>query len=300
MSDKKYIWSFWTNRHGYLVNIFDVIYLALSVELVKKFSQDVTVYTDERGLAELKAIGLEANLKTLNFQINDEDSEPKFAIAKMLAMAEQKEQFCHIDHDVFLFKEQRDIDAEMIVQSFEPQEFFGKLYKDAVDDALAQSVKFPKELSMAIKNYDYNACNCGYLFVKDLDLMNKWISGGIKIAEQFKLKRALYNILFEQQWLYALKEYGGHKVEPLFEFKLDEYGNSTILEQTEQAGYTHLMAVKNNMNPDNIFLFKILKKLYQVNSALCLNIFNKYKHLNRHINVKDFELENISESSSSI
>ncbi len=286
MKDERYIWTFWTGSYGYLVNMFDVVYLALSVELIKQFSNNLTIYVDERGFKEINSLRLEANHEVVRFDI-DKRGASKFAAAKLLTMAKQKDEFCHIDNDLFLFKRQLNIDAGIVVQSLEEQEIYGKLYKEAADDAIAQSVKLCKEQTKAVENYDYTGYNCGYVLARDLDLVQRWTHEGLKIADQWELKTPIYNIFLEQHLLHALKQYGGYDVKTLF--PLSQYGiekTSTEDDRTdfEMAGYTHLMGFKNSMAIKGITFFKILKNIYKLNAPLCERIFEKYKHLHNTIN----------------
>ena len=172
---KNYIYTFWTkpyfikdnNRKQELYK--NVLYLLLSIELTRKISKNITIYTDWYGELILKKFysDIEINVTLLNsLNLTDVD---RWAIPKLYVMNRQTEPFCHIDHDVFLWEEiNMSFDYDIITQCLEKDSYYENFYKQQLIDYLQYNPINDLFLNL-IKNQQFAGYNCGYIDVYNLD-----------------------------------------------------------------------------------------------------------------------------------
>lgn len=220
--------------------IDELMCYALSISLVQKFSKDLLVYTDERGAYLLRKYKIYVPYKIIDFDIQY-DEYPKFSEAKLKTLTMESDPFCHIDHDVFLFKQQEHQSyCDLVVQNIENGEPWYSNYFGAYNSEALAGVTLPPELITCASNDDYGGYNCGYIDVNNIDVVREWARAGIEISKQYKPASKMENIIPEQFSLYALAKYRNYKVKTLF---LDPFEEKS---EPVNAGYVHLMNAKEH------------------------------------------------------
>lgn len=282
MNNKKYIWTFWTGQMGYKVSFEDLLYLSVSIELVKKISQDVVVYTDSRGLAEIERNNIDVDKVVLDFNI-PEAPVPRLAQAKLMVMSLQKDPFFHIDHDVFLLKELPQYNnVDLVTQNLEFKPLYGSFYKIAVDNAIKQNITLPEELLSCINKEDYSGYNCGYLDAQNLDLIAEWTQKALKLSETWTPYVISDNIFVQQMLLYAIAKSKPYKIGTL----LGDGHPDSINQIANELGYVHLMGAKNSENlfdQDQIFKSAI-QKLKNLNPNTYSKFLDNYSYISEYEN----------------
>jgi hypothetical protein len=231
----RYIWTLWTGAWE-KPQPWDLLCYAVSVGFVRRFCPNVEIYTDEQGARLLDDYCIEGDRKVLSYDIRP-SAYPRFAEAKMITLASQDRPFCHIDHDVFLVKEQADnLDADIVVQSPEETSTHHQHYISGYYQAPASV--YPEELNQCAAEDDFKGYNCGYVRVHNLESCKEWCDAALKIASLYDPSRKEHNAVLEQMSLYALAKHRGLKVSCLFtDEQLSQLGPET-------AGYVHLMGAK--------------------------------------------------------
>lgn len=234
---KKYIWTLWTIPWGPFP-VWKLMCYALSIELVKRITGDILIYTDKRGANLLKKYKIDVPYRVIDFNIKNTEI-PKFSGAKLLTMSLQEEPFVHLDHDVFLFNEQQeDPSADITVQSIETGLLFYRVYSSGYSLLKRQGVKVPEAMDLCAQNNDYSAYNCGYVSANNLDVVQEWCKIGIEMSNSYIPVNRSDNCIPEQYLLYVLAQYKQYNIKCLFSdpvFNQDESVN---------AGYVHLMNSK--------------------------------------------------------
>ena len=196
------------------------------------------VYTDNHGNSLLKKYKIDVPTRVLNFDIKSHQF-PKFSQAKMHTMSLQEQPFCHLDHDVFLFKEQKDYDnCDIVTQHIETGAMFYSCYYLGYNTMTSQNILLPPEFYRCASYDDYAGYNCGYIDVKNLDVCKEWCKIGVNLSKEYSPIRRSDNCIPEQFCLYALAKYRNYNVKTLF---IDPVFNQ---QESEVAGYTHLMNAK--------------------------------------------------------
>ena len=123
------VWTFWSKPYllggglGWPNRVSMLSSWILSVELAKQHFKETELVTDTYGARLLiDGLGLEfSHISLVLDSLSDSDSD-WWIQGKLLAYAEQKHSFLHIDHDVFLWNElpKNLLAADVIVQNPEP------------------------------------------------------------------------------------------------------------------------------------------------------------------------------------
>ena len=233
----RYIWTLWTDPwKGECV--WDLMCYAVSIGLVRRFSNNLCVYTDQTGADLLGRYGINVATELVDFDVSPATS-PRFAEAKLKTISLQTEPFCHLDHDVFLFKEQKINNSDAItVQNMETAGNFGVHYRRAFYNGLIQGVVWPDEIIDCAQAGQFYGYNCGYIQANDISPVKHWAQQAIYLSKRFDPQCGPDNVIVEQMYLYALSKASVFKVGCLFE----ETGLNQLF--PEMAGYIHLMMSK--------------------------------------------------------
>jgi peroxiredoxin family protein len=236
---KKYIWTLWTDPWGdfYIDNL---MCYALSISLVQRFTKNLLVYTDDRGADLLNKHKIYVPHQIVNFDIQYTEY-PKFSEAKLKTMLMQSDPFCHIDHDVFLFKQQpHESYCDLVVQNLETGEPWYSNYFAATNAESLNNIDLPQEFIDCASNGDFCGYNCGYVDANNLEVIQDWCNTGINVSKQYSPKSKVESTLPVQFCLYALSRYRNYNIKTLF---LDPFTNQ---KEVVERGYVHLMGAKGN------------------------------------------------------
>ena len=280
---KKYIWTFWTDYVPEEHNLWNLICFNLSVELVKKFSNNICIYTDSKGAKILQSKNLDYPIEVIDFNIS-KSFYPKFSEAKLRVMSMQNQPFCHIDHDVFLFQQPQSFpEFDIVVQSLEKYKNFPMIYFLAYYNDGNINVKFPEEVIKCAKENEFAGYNCGYVDVNNLEVCQEWCKEGLKISEQYDPRFKFSNIIPEQFCLYALAKHRGYKIKELFEHD-DIIKDGAV----NTSGYWHIMGAKDIHYDD------ILNRLIYLTQNITPEFYKKLSidELNSLKSISQFEDNN--------
>jgi hypothetical protein len=262
MNNKKYIWSFSSLNYGYKIDIKDLIFLCYSVELVKKFSNNVHIYTDKRGLDEIQKIGIKANTTIVDFKRYNNISLNKI-YSKIKTIEIQDSNFCMLDKYVFLFRDPEtsltaysdtNTSDSTFVQSLENKNKWGMLYKNFCDKLKENNIQMCEELDTYIKNGQYSGYNCSYLDNIDKELKDRLCYESINLLNQLDRLNISVKCLICESLLLALSNNSNYKISPIFsEVDLQKQYNPT--DSLKIDGYTNIYSSKdkislNFMHPD--------------------------------------------------
>lgn len=270
---KKFIYTFWTKPFMLNNSLYkNIVFLLLSIELVKKQSKNITVYTDEYGELILKKFfnDIEINidiLKNIDFSIE------RWSMPKLFVMNEQKESFCHIDHDVFIWERIPERNCDVLTQSLEnddlqKQHCFSKFYKEIFMNFISNNRYIDPLLAKHVENHDYAGYNCGFLDFYNLDLCKQWTEYAITLHKNyFNNFRHIDCAFVEQFTLYAIVKHFNFKAEELISMIFYENDGKIEMKYENNIKYTHLMASKKDIN-----MAQIEQKIQEYNPYLFLQL----------------------------
>jgi hypothetical protein len=270
---KKFIYTFWTKPFILNQTLYkNIIFLLLSIELIKKQSRNIVIYTDEYGKLILKKFfnDIEINIDILK---NVDFHTDRWSIPKLLVMNEQNEPFCHIDHDVFLWEEISERNCDVLTQSLENENQknhnFSKFYKEIFMNFISNNRYVDAILIKHLENNDYAGYNCGFLDFYNLESCKKWTEYAIKLHNNyFNNFRHVDCVFIEQFTLYAIVKHFNFKVEELFPTIHYDNTDKFEIKNDNNIKFTHLMGSKNN---DNV-LHNVEQKLQEYNPFLFLKL----------------------------
>jgi len=259
----KAVYSFWTpnNRQSYTGynKIIDLVAsTALSLECSKKIFSSVELVTNNWG----KSIFIDKYklpFDSVNTDLENIKVEPHFwAYAKIYAYSIQKEPFCHIDNDVFIWDKSlidKVKNKEIFFQSKEPFNEIHGWY-----EPLLECYKGAPNIEsyFASSPVDFG-WNCGIVGANNLDLIQDWIHASESFIldkeniEYVKKNKDLIrhqNLLHEQYFIACILEYYGRKEDKEIGVLLKDYKNS--------KGYTHTWGTTKKIEE---IVLKVRKRL---------------------------------------
>jgi hypothetical protein len=277
---RNYVYTLWTKPWIFKKNIYyNLLYFLLSIELVQKHAKTIEIYTDSFGQELFKHIlnkdvaKINTNLETFkNLNVY------RWSVPKLYTMNHQKSEFCHIDHDVFLFKKiplSKNID--FIAQCLEKNDNYKNFYKHLSFHYLYHNNNIPKPILEFIfnKKNNYRGFNCGYLDFYNIDVCKEWTNFALNLNNIYTNNfRGIDNVFIEQFSLYMLSKKNKYIYKTLFDFEnKDDYNYNKL-------GYTHLMTLKHHL-PNETFLINMIKnKIETLNSKVFENLKKTQKLLN--------------------
>lgn len=266
----KYVWTFWTLPYRLSTNsrdlLINTIYLLYSIELVNLIpNTELIVYTDEFGEEFLKKFNIRSDI-IISKKINNltEKDIYKWAYPKIITMDSISAPFYHIDHDVFLFKEQPKKNVPITGELFELHLNNRKLYKTLLDFLNENNPNFlPSNLQKYTTLDKIGGVKCGYLhvqcdinkfqwtslaeslFKKNYDITTKTVTLNKPkfIHNHLDLANSSVNVISEQFTLYYLNLVNKNKiVDTLF-------SNDCYINGVKAPYYTHLeFSVKKSVS----------------------------------------------------
>lgn len=296
MIKKLYAWTFWTlpYRNSSTRNIFktNILYLLYSTELISNIQNtERVIFTDSIGYDILKTFDIKAEIvisKALN-ELTEKDIH-RWAYSKITTIDFLKAPFYHIDHDVFIYKEQRKKNTPITAQSLEINEIYRNTYTSFVNCLNQNYSNFlPKDLQ-EYANKNIGGINCGYLHIQCDTNKEEWMKLSKSLFDKYNYKHYENNDLYpdNKNFVYAPG--------------LEKLSINVI---SEQFTLFYLNHIKNNemvsflfdsleyyewRSPEYIHLPYPSKQQNLYPSEGCMNIYIKFAQLNRlsAINWKKF------------
>ena len=248
-------WSPGYHRKDY----FDYNLYKLSAHYLKKNYGNVNLITDNYGAQFLK------DIKFDNIEILLEDLPKEtgaiWGLGKIKTyglIAEKKEPFLHVDHDVFLTKKipQNILKQGIIAQHLERE--INNLY------ALDQFYNDLPNLGLMSKHRIKNAANMGIFGGNDLDFISRYSNEAVSIAldiQNLKYIRETYfkytwqpSVLYEQYYMTLMADYENRQITYLYNSELE------FETKSQQNGYVHIWGAKSG--DKKIIAKKVYKILY--------------------------------------
>ncbi len=165
----------YANRCGFM-KFSDFLYTtALSVHCAAQHFKEVHFVSSDWGINLLEPLGLPVTKYTRTLNKMKDVSKFFWAYGKLIAYAEQKKPFVHIDNDVFLWDPLPDriLNAELCFQSHEPFEKPGYGWYNQLKKPWNEApVRPQKILDNEITDFAYN---CGICGGHNLDIFKEWI-----------------------------------------------------------------------------------------------------------------------------
>jgi hypothetical protein len=267
---KKFIYTLWTKPWIRSNSLYlNFVCFLLSLELVKKQSNNIIIYTDNYGKEILNKLDLNVEINT-SILHDLEMHYLRWSIPKLYVINSQKEPCCHIDHDVFLWGKMPDLNGDITVQNLEKSNFYASFYKRSFMRYIINNNNINDDLLKEASGEDFAGYNCGYLDIKNIDASKKWTDFAIEIDNNFQNGFEWIDCtLIEQYSLYYLSNKLNLKISKLF-----GNGRYDVLQNQEYLNYTHLMSEK--FNP--LMSEKIENKLLETNDLLYNKLYRIFKN----------------------
>jgi hypothetical protein len=260
--EKLYTWTFWTlpyrlssNPRSLLINTIFLLYSTELITLIENTKR--IIYTDSFGKRFLKKF----NFKTEIIESTEIDNLrqkdiSKWAYPKLITIKNLHAPFYHIDHDVFLHKEQQIKSAPITGQSFE--RIKNNFYVKCIEELNKYCGDFlPEDLNnFYLKNkYTINGINCGFLHIQCDQNKLLWIQLANDLFKKINYDVSIpqspsytpINLISEQFSLFYLNEIKKNKMV------------KTLFEETFEGrkfNYQHLSYMEKQMIVNNFGLSK--------------------------------------------
>jgi hypothetical protein len=257
---KDYVYTLWTKPLIYNRNLYqNIVYLVLSVILVKKNARTISIYTDTVGAIILNEIFSDININTEILNTLNDLSIVKWSIPKLYTIQSQTKPFCHLDHDVFLWDVMPHFEkCDIVTQSAEITKNFAGMYQKSFENYKQHNLVID-ELNECKEFYGYN---CGYLDIYNIDVSNQWVDFALKIEKSFnKNFQWIDCILVEQFSLNFISKKKSFKIEKLF----NDIENIDV-----NIKYTHLMGAKQK----KFILNEVEKKILKLDLHTYIKLLN--------------------------
>ena len=252
----KIIQSFWTGNKinkdksfGWLSSKYHYLGWILSANQLRKFYDDVTLYTDEKGYKilieklKLPYSSVEVVLDSLNNY-----NEDLWALSKIKTYSLNTSPFLHVDGDVFIWKEFNEelLNKPLIAQNIETTtEYYWKMWNQ-IRPFLSY---IPKEIHFFDNQLHNKAFNMGIFGGNDIEFISKYCHRSFEFVDKNKDSLPVgtsfnFNIFFEQVLLYEMALKNNKKVSFLINENIgdNEYkGFGNFEEIPEDRTYLHLL-----------------------------------------------------------
>lgn len=238
---------------------FDYNLYKLSAYYLKKNYGNANLITDKYGAQFLK------DIKFDNIEILLEDLPKEtgaiWGLGKIKAyslIAEKKEPFLHLDHDVFLTKKLSEniLKQGIIAQHLERE--INDLY------ALDQFHNELPSLGLMSKHRIKNAANMGIFGGNDFDFIKRYSDESINIALDLGnlkyIRETIFkyswqpSVLYEQYYMTLMADYENRQITYLYDSELQ------FETKSQENGYVHIWGAKNG--DKKIIAKKVYKTLY--------------------------------------
>ncbi|MCB9202358.1 MAG: hypothetical protein H6604_04825 [Flavobacteriales bacterium] len=254
----KIIQSFWAGDNhdvldakGWLSAKYHWLGWILSVNQLRKYHEEVELYTDEFGYKILIET-LQLPYTKVNVVLDKLNSYPSglWALAKIEAYSLCKTPFIHVDGDVFVWESLTDKfeTAKLVTQNLEHTTEY---YRTMWNNITAKITTIPNEMQNFHKNKSNNAYNMGIFGGNDMDFMSYYTKLSYEFVNKNKdflkdIDLFNFNIFFEQVLFYELTTQQNKKVEVLIHEDIgdNEYHGFADFERVPtKKTYLHLLGV---------------------------------------------------------
>jgi hypothetical protein len=276
---KKVIYTLWTKPLIIEKKLYNnILFLLLSIHLMKKQSREIIIYTDTFGEMILKKFNLDVEINNIVInQFNNLDVK-KWSIPKLYTINAQKEPFLHIDHDVLIwdtinYTNLNNNNCDILLQNEEVGGLFPLMYKLSFLRYFRNNENIPADLLDCLDDNQYfGGYNCGYLDINNIEISKKWSNFAIDIANSF-VNNFIWDdcILVEQFSLFFLSKKYNFNIGTITQVDyLSETSANFEYKPKTDFRYTHIMREKRNP----IMVSKIEKILENFNPEMHIILKN--------------------------
>ena len=288
----KIIQSFWTgkikhiseNNFGWASSKYNLISWILSINQLRKYYENVELYTDELG-AEILIDTLKLPYSKVHIVLNELDSYHKdlWAISKIKTYALQKEPFLHVDGDVYIwdaFPEDL-MKADLITQNLERTTAYYRKMWSGIEPNLSY---IPEEFNTFNSTKNGFACNMGIVGGVDLEFYNTYTEAAFKFVDKNSdawdtINNKNFNVFFEQLLYYELAKKQNKKIDYLFTDIPDDnkyIGFGDFDKVPNKRTYLHLLGNYKKDKPTYKAMEDYVLKFYPEYYKRVLDIFNEH------------------------
>ena len=190
------------HSYGWLHSRFHWISWILSVHQLRKFHDDVELYTDSAGYEILIKILKLPYTKVHITLDNLEYDSSLWAVGKILTYADQNTPFLHIDGDIFVWQDLTEVfkNSDLAAQNFEITTDY---YRDMWKEIYPHLLYLPKEMVPYHDNQSFLACNMGITGGNDIAFYKDYAKTSLEFVRKNKpawssINSSNFNIFFEQ------------------------------------------------------------------------------------------------------
>ena len=226
----KIIQSFWTgkinhirdNSFGWASSKYNLISWILSVNQLRKYYEEVELFTDQLG-AEILIDTLKLPYSKVHIVLNELDSYHKdlWAISKIKTYSLQKEPFLHVDGDVFIWNAFPEdlMKANLITQNLERTTAYYRKMWSGIEPNLSY---IPEEFNTFNTTKNGFACNMGIVGGVDIEFYTNYAVKAFEFVDKNEdawdtINNHNFNVFFEQLIYYELAKKQNKKIDYLFE-----------------------------------------------------------------------------------
>lgn len=232
---------------GWLRPEYNLMSWVLSCLCLRKYYDEVALYTDEQGRHVL-IDQLHLPYTEVNVVYDETLCLPQhWSYAKIKTYSLQTKPFLHIDGDIFLFRPIAEdiINAPLIAQS---KEIGTEYYRQMMDRILQESaITLPKYIEEGLKEESIVSYNMGVFGGNDMDFIHEYCEEALTLCDTNKAicLNGNFNLLFEQiLFAYKARE-EDLPVSTLFSRTFNDNGYTVKdfcqLEEYAQKSYFHLL-----------------------------------------------------------
>jgi hypothetical protein len=266
---------------GFLSPEFNWMSWALSCLQLRKFYDKVELFTNKLG-KEILIDLLELPYTKVHL-IQDEDidfPEGLWAYAKLHTYSLQNSPFIHVDGDVFIWEQLRNISEheQLIVQNIEDTDYY---YRSIYSKLIETGFKFPKEIQQILdSNKPFKAINAGIVGGRDLDFFGEYTRIAHELIQNNIEKLSLidkqkFNFIFEQHLFYCMAQQKNLVIKSQLDDIVTNMNYAELINfpgLSKQSNYLHIVG---NYKKSIDICIQLAKQLRQNYPNHYYNIINK-------------------------
>lgn len=270
---------------------YHLISWALSCLQLKKFNENVVLYTDSSS-AKILIDYLQLPYTECHVDYDNLKYDPQlWAIPKLLTYSKQFKPFLHVDGDVFLWKQfdNKLLHSELIAQNLE---IGSDYYKNFFIPIINELDFIPKEIKQNLLSDNIKSYNAGILGGSDLDFFRIYVSNSLNFIDKNKkiTPNINFNIIFEQLFFYSLIEKYKKTVTCYFDkvfndndYTIDELANFALI---PKLTYLHLIGPNKKNENTCIWMGKFLYDQYPETYIKIISLFHS-QHFYYNSKIRD-------------
>ena len=248
----KIIQTFWSGNRknilsdtfGWFAEEYHIMSWALSCIQLRKFYDEVILYTDSAGY-ELLIKKLDLPYTKVFVELNSLDHYDKelWGLSKLYTYSQQKEPFLHVDGDVYIWEafDENLINQPLIAQNLE----FGSVdYYEKMFRHLETNASYIPDEIKKIRNSEHTimAYNAGIYGGSDIDFFQNYTANAFNFANKNELQfehinLTSFNVFFEQYLFYCMTKLEDKKVSVLLK---------EVIQDNEYKGFGDFSQVPHN------------------------------------------------------